>query len=301
LISLKVKRVVVGVTDTDTRVFSRGIQNLRNAGIELTLGVLSDEIGTALKPYLHHRTHLRPWCVAKIALSIDGKNKCADGSSQWITGEAAREDAQILRAKSQAILVGSGTALLDNPRLNARVPTHTVEFGEYNTSQLLRVLLDGRGRVTSGHILDQSIAPTLVFTTEQGKSNSGKVWSNAGIDVCVVNANASGCGVDLQEVMNELGKRGIIQTMVEGGGAVHSSLLAQNLVDELVVYHGPKLLGSSSNAHETNGWPANGTVLAPSISLADSWKLCEVRKVGDAGDYVVVYERPVEHKQANGN
>jgi riboflavin biosynthesis pyrimidine reductase len=103
----------------------------------------------------------------------------------------------------------------------------------------------------------------------------------------------------LQEVLNELGKRGILQLMIEGGGAVHSSLLALNLADELVVYHGPKLLGESANAHEINNWP--GITLAPTISLADSWKLRELRKIGDDGDYVVFYERPVEHKQANGN
>ena len=120
LIAAGVGRVVVGLEDPDTRVQGQGIARLKAAGIEVVVGVLADEGGTLLAPYLHHRRTGRPYVVLKTASSLDGRTAAPDGSSQWITGPAARADAHSLRAESDSILVGAGTVRIDDPSLTVR-------------------------------------------------------------------------------------------------------------------------------------------------------------------------------------
>ena len=127
IIAAGIHRVVVGVRDPDAQVAGRGIERLRQAGVEVTEGVLAGEVGAALAPYLWQRRTGRPWVVLKVAATLDGVVAAADGSSQWITGEAARADAHRLRAESQAIIVGAGTVRADDPALTARLPGRTLE------------------------------------------------------------------------------------------------------------------------------------------------------------------------------
>ena len=115
-----VRRVVIAVLDPDPRVRGQGVALLEEAGIEVQVGVLADKAETNLLPYLHHRRTGRPLCLLKAAISLDGRTAAADGTSQWITGPAARADAHRLRAESGAVLVGVGTALADNPALTVR-------------------------------------------------------------------------------------------------------------------------------------------------------------------------------------
>ena len=120
LIESGVSRVVVGVEDPDPNVAGRGIARLREAGVEVVLGVREREVETQLAPYLKHRRTGRPWVVLKLAATLDGRTAAPDGSSQWITGEAARTDAHRLRAESDAVLVGAGTVRTDDPSLTVR-------------------------------------------------------------------------------------------------------------------------------------------------------------------------------------
>jgi diaminohydroxyphosphoribosylaminopyrimidine deaminase/5-amino-6-(5-phosphoribosylamino)uracil reductase len=121
LVEAGVARVVVGVADPDPLVAGAGMSRLRDAGVAVELGCLADEVDDQLAPYLHHRRTGRPWVVLKLAATLDGRTAAADGSSQWITGEAARTDAHRLRAESQAILVGAGTVRADDPALTTRL------------------------------------------------------------------------------------------------------------------------------------------------------------------------------------
>ncbi|HVM39257.1 MAG TPA: bifunctional diaminohydroxyphosphoribosylaminopyrimidine deaminase/5-amino-6-(5-phosphoribosylamino)uracil reductase RibD, partial [Acidimicrobiia bacterium] len=152
LISAGVARVVVGVEDPDALVAGTGIARLREAGIDVAVGVEAATVERSLRPYLHQRSTGRAFCVVKTAVSIDGRTAAADGTSKWITGEAARDDAHALRAASQAIVVGSGTALADAPELTVRrVAAPPVPP--------LRVVLDGRGRVPArGPLFDTASA-----------------------------------------------------------------------------------------------------------------------------------------------
>ena len=212
---------------------------------------------------------VRAFCVAKTAVSLDGRTAAADGSSQWITGPAARADAHELRADSHAVVVGAGTALADNPSLTVRDVTDLPEH------QPLRVLLDGRGRVpATGPLFDTALAPTLVITTDAAPAAAIEGWTAAGAKVDQVPAAADGHGVDLAAALGLLGGHGVLQAMVDGGATLHGSLLRAGLVDRLVVYVGATLLGP-------DGQPAIAGPAATAIANAPRFTLTGVRQFGD--------------------
>ncbi len=269
LVAAGVARVLVGVEDPDPRVAGQGIARLRAAGIEVVVGVGAGAVAEQLAPYLHHRRTGRAYCLVKTALSVDGRVAAADGSSQWITGPEARADAHGLRADSQAVVVGSGTALADRPALTVRdvapppVPP-------------LRVLLDGAGRVPAdGPLFDVSLAPTLVVTTEAAPGAVVDAWRAAGAKVEVV-APVPGVrrGVDLGATLALLGDHGVLQAMVEGGSHLHGALVAEGLADHLVTYVGGVTLGTDGLAGLA--WPG-----PPTIAAAPRWRLRGVRVLGD--------------------
>jgi len=279
LIRAKVARVVVAVTDPDSRVSLRGIQNLRDAQIQVDVGVMREAVAASLRPYLHHRSTGLPWVVLKVATSIDGKIACGDGSSKWITSSQARLDAQLLRARSQAVIVGSGTAVADNPALTVRVDQPSVTELDYAMASeprggpLLRVVLDARGRVVSGQVFEPvPHVKTVVFTTTLCPRESLDAWEARAADVVVV-AQGEHQGVNLHEVLTTLGQRGVMQVMVEGGASLHAAFFKAQLVQEMWVYHGPLLLGSGSVS-----WPAGS--LVDTIAHARHWTLVDVVSLG---------------------
>lgn len=238
LIDAGVARVVVGVEDPDLQVAGTGIRRLRAAGISVDVGVGAAAVAAQLAPYLHHRRTGRPFSVIKSAISIDGGTAAADGTSQWITGPAARADAHEVRADSQAVVVGTGTALADRPSLTVR------DVAEPPEHPPLRVLLDSRGRVPAlGPLFDVTLAPTLVITTELAKPVRLNEWAGAGAKVEVVAASIE--GVDLRAAFATLAVYGVVQALFEGGHTLHGSLLSAGLVDQLITYVGPCVLGRS--------------------------------------------------------
>lgn len=274
VVSKKIGRVVVAVLDSDERVKGQGVALLRESGMEVVVGVEEALAKQSLAPYLHQRVTGRPYVVAKVAISIDSKIACRDGTSQWITGEASREDAHRLRAESQAIIVGSRTALLDRPRLTVRLGNGAA------TAKPLRVLLDSRGALlTEDHpLLDLSLAPTTVFTTSKSRDTEArKLWERKRVEVVEVQSGA-GDSVDLPTVLDDLGKRGILQVLVEGGAGVHGSFLLQELIQQLVVYQGPLILGDGNG--DTVSWPPRDLRLqdGETISKARPWKLTDIRR-----------------------
>jgi diaminohydroxyphosphoribosylaminopyrimidine deaminase/5-amino-6-(5-phosphoribosylamino)uracil reductase len=191
------RRVVVALEDPDPRVQGRGIQRLRQAGIEVTVGIRAAQVAEQLAPYLKHRRTGRPWVVLKLAATLDGRTAAPDGTSQWITGDAARADAHRLRAESDAVLVGAGTVRADDPALTVRAVAGR---------DPLRVVL---GRVPSG----ANVLPALEL------------------------------GGDLGAVLDDLGRRGVVQLLVEGGASVAHDFHAAGLVDRYVLYLAPALFG----------------------------------------------------------
>ena len=194
-----------------------------------------------LAPYLRHRRTGRPLVVAKIATSLDGRVAAADGSSQWLTSGAARADAHELRADSQAVVVGAGTAIADQPALTAR----GVAIAPENPP--LRVVLDAQGRVpATGPLFDPAVAPTLVITSASAAPAAVDAWRAAGAKVETV-PEVPG-GVDLGESFALLGREGVLQVLVEGGGTLLGRVLADDLAHRLVVYVAPLVLGTRGDA-----------------------------------------------------
>jgi diaminohydroxyphosphoribosylaminopyrimidine deaminase/5-amino-6-(5-phosphoribosylamino)uracil reductase len=266
LIEAGVRRVVIAIHDPDPRVRGRGVAMLEEAGVEVEVGVLADKAEANLYPYLHHRRTGRPLCLLKAAISLDGRTAAADGTSQWITGPAARADAHRLRAESGAVLVGVGTARADNPSLTAR------DVDPPAPRQPLRVLLDSRGRVpAAGPLFDTSLAPTLVITTPLADTSAVSAWKAAGAETEVV-GHVDG-KVDLPAMLDVLGRRGILQVMVEGGAALHGALISQGLVDRMVLYVGGCLLGGEGRPLAQGRFPSG-------IDDAPRWTVLGSRMVG---------------------
>jgi diaminohydroxyphosphoribosylaminopyrimidine deaminase / 5-amino-6-(5-phosphoribosylamino)uracil reductase len=231
IIEAGVARVVVGVEDPDPLVAGRGVAALREAGVDVTVGVAAAEVAEQLAPYLKHRTTGQPWVVLKLAASLDARTAAPDGTSRWITGEAARRDAHSLRARSDAVLVGAGTVRTDDPELTVRLNDGL------DHAQPLRVVL---GRAPA----DARIQPALEL--------SG----------------------DLGDVLAELGRRGVMQLLVEGGATVAHEFHSAGLVDRYVLYLAPVFFGGDDGRPLFAG-PGAGTI-------GDVWKgrLVSVERLG---------------------
>lgn len=235
VIEAGVSRVVVGVTDPDPKVSGQGIERLRTAGIEVEVGCRQSEIERQLAPYLHHRSTGRPFVVLKLASTLDGRSAAPDGSSQWITGDEARLDAHRLRADSDAILVGAGTVKADNPSLTVRLPEDEHSPGDTDP---LRIVL-------------------------------GTAPADAAVHPCLE------LGGDLGAVLDELGARGVIQLMVEGGPTVAHAFHAAGLVDRYVLYLAPAFFGGNDALGLFSG-PG-----APTIGGLWRGRIVDVARVGD--------------------
>jgi diaminohydroxyphosphoribosylaminopyrimidine deaminase/5-amino-6-(5-phosphoribosylamino)uracil reductase len=273
-----VTRVVVALEDPDPQVTGRGIAQLRDLGVTVDVGIGADTVARSLAPYLLQRRLGRAFTVVKTAMSLDGRIAARDGSSQWITGAASRADAHRLRADSQAIVIGAGTALADRPRLTVRDADGPVH------AQPLRVLLDATGRVPAdGPLFDPELAPTLVVTTEAVADDAPRAWLAAGAKVLTVPAAPSGAGVDLTATLEVLAGLGVLQALVEGGAALSGSFVEAGLADRLVTYVAPTVLGR-------DGRPALDLAGPARIADATRWRLVDVTRVGT--DVRLDYEPP---------
>lgn len=240
IIRAGIREVYIGIQDPDSRVSGKGAHLLRQAGIKVVQGICEQEIKNHLAPYLYQRQSNLPYTVLKAAISLDGRTAAADQTSQWITCAEARQDVHLQRASSQAILIGAGTALKDFPQLTVRHPNCLLPH------QPLRVILDATGQVpATGPLFNCQLAPTLVITTSQCPESRRAEWQSAGAEVATVAASSR--GVNLQEAWQLLGKRSILQVLVEGGATLHTALLETSLVNRLSIYVGPVLLGSAGS------------------------------------------------------
>jgi diaminohydroxyphosphoribosylaminopyrimidine deaminase / 5-amino-6-(5-phosphoribosylamino)uracil reductase len=267
IIQAGIKKVIIAQTDPDKRVNGQGVKQLQQAGIELLQGLCQEQVEVSLLPYLYQRrTHL-PYTVLKAAISLDGRLAAPDGTSQWISSPEARQEAHFQRASSQAIVIGAQTALNDQPRLTVRHETVHPRLAP------LRVLLDAKGRVPPhGPLFDQTLAPTLVITTEQASSDQRKKWEKEHIEVVTVKASSQ--GVDLKETWELLGKRSILQVLVEGGGTLLSELIKHHLCQELSLHVGNCLLG-------IQGFPLYNEIV-PTLNAAPRFILMNHKKLGQS-------------------
>lgn len=227
LIDVGVARVVAAMRDPNPLVAGEGLARLELAGIEVGLGLMEGEARELNIGFVSRMTRGRPWLRLKVAASLDGKTALINGQSQWITGPEARRDGHAWRARSCAILTGSGTVGADDPSLTVRdVPC---------SRQPLRVVIDSRLQTpAAAKVLAGEGA--LIFSAVEGSIPGAEV----------VAAPDDKGKVDLVAMMRELGRRGINEVLVEGGVQLNGSLLAAGLVDELLIYQAPLVIGNAA-------------------------------------------------------
>jgi diaminohydroxyphosphoribosylaminopyrimidine deaminase/5-amino-6-(5-phosphoribosylamino)uracil reductase len=252
LVEAGIARVVVAVQDPNPQVNGRGIERLRQAGMEVQVLPPAAPAAVAARElnigFFSRMQRGRPWVRMKIAASLDGRTALPNGVSQWITGEAARRDGHLWRKRAGAILTGIGTVKADDPRLDVRlVPTEV---------QPVRVVVDSRLEISPGARVLQPPGRCLVYTavppqksTAAGEASRATVLGpNAQvIQIASTAATPTAAKTDLAAVMADLGARGINEVHVEAGEKLNGSLLEAGLVDELLVYLAPMLLGSGAS------------------------------------------------------
>jgi len=267
LIAAGVARVIVAATDPNLGQDAPGLRALRAAGIEVRVGLLEAEARRLNAAFEEHVRTGRPFVILKSAATLDGKTAAADGTSRWISSEGARADAHRLRAWADAVIVGSGTALEDDPALTVRDEI----LGAARPP--LRVLVDSTGRVpASGRLFDDA-APTLVATTDHAPEDRVKRWEAARADVAVLEHDSAG-GVSLGALLDHLGKRDVQGVLVEGGATLAWSFVRDGLVDRVVLYIAPKLLGGAA---------APGIVMGEGFSPVDEAMGLDFERVEHVG------------------
>ena len=235
LISAGISRVVYAVEDPNPQVSGRGAEALRQAGIAVESGLMEAESVDLNIGFMKRMTYGKPWIRVKLAMSLDGRTALSNGASRWITGEAARADVQHWRARSSAVMTGVGTVLADDPRLDVRLAP---EKPEEEPWQPLRVILDTRLRTPADSRLFATGGEVLIMTEDAGR---GAAFAEMGVAVETV--PAAGGRLDLAAVIDRLGELESNEVLVEAGPTLSGELLRQGLVDELLLYVAPKLLG----------------------------------------------------------
>ena len=236
IIDAGVSRVVVGTLDPDSKVSGSGVQQLRDAGLTVDVGVLEQEVKQQLAAYLHHRATGRPFVVLKMASTIDGRIAATDGSSKWITGETARKRVHQLRAESDAIVVGAGTVRADDPSLTVR---------------------DADGPSPRRIVLGTIDASAKVHPCTQ--------WTGT-----------------LPDLLDTLGKEGVVQLLVEGGARVAASFHRERLINQYIMHIAPVIAGGDNAA---------GVFAGPAAStMADMWRGRIVSSTNLDGDIEIILE-----------
>ncbi|VUS23781.1 bifunctional diaminohydroxyphosphoribosylaminopyrimidine deaminase/5-amino-6-(5-phosphoribosylamino)uracil reductase RibD [Klebsiella huaxiensis] len=270
LIAAGVSRVVAAMQDPNPQVAGRGLYRLQQEGIDVSHGLMMNEAEALNKGFLKRMRTGFPYIQLKMGASLDGRTAMASGESQWITSPQARRDVQRLRAQSHAILTSSVTVLTDDPALTVRWDELNADtqalYPRENLRQPLRIVIDSQNRVTPQHRIVQQAGETLFARTHE----DARQWPENVRSLLVPEHNGH---LDLVVLMMQLGKQQINSIWVEAGPTLAGALLQAGLVDELIVYIAPKLLGTD----------ARGLCALPGLEKleqAPHFKFNEIRHVG---------------------
>ncbi len=271
IIDAAVSRVVVGAVDPDARVSGRGSARLQAAGVDVTTGVLAEEVVKADPAYFHHRRTGRPRLTLKAALTLDGQTAAVDGSSQWITGPGARHDSHLVRASADAIIVGAGTLIIDDPALDVRIDG-------YKGPQPRPVIIAGT-RPLPEHLQLWGRNPIVVTTARRDGPG----------EPLIVPAGEDGLP-DLNSALLLLGQMGLLEILVEGGSVLAGALWQADLVDRAIFYIAGKVAGGTGRPVFASIWPT-----------LDAAKPVEITAVEQLGpDLKVTFSTHVSHFTSQG-
>ncbi|WP_281285947.1 bifunctional diaminohydroxyphosphoribosylaminopyrimidine deaminase/5-amino-6-(5-phosphoribosylamino)uracil reductase RibD [Paenibacillus sinopodophylli] len=274
IIAAKAARVVVASGDPNPEVSGRGIARLREEGIEVSVGVLEQRSQQLNEKFNKYITSRLPFVTLKTASTLDGKIASSTGDSRWVTGAIAREQVHTLRHQHEAIMVGIGTVLADDPLLNTRASVPALDP--------IRIIVDSALRLPlSARVVVDRNARTIVLTSGQASEERKQALESAGIEVVVC---GSGSKVDLTEGMMKLGELEIGSILLEGGGQLNGAMLEAGLIDKIILYYAAKIIG---------GLNAPGTfTFAGYEKMADAVQLERVT-VEMAGEDICVSGYPV--------
>lgn len=267
LIRAGVSRVVVALRDPDSRVDGRGLARLRAAGIAVEEGLMGAEAAALNAGFIRRVTQGLPVVTLKLASTLDGRIATATGESRWITGEGARRAVHALRARHDAVMVGSGTAIADDPELNCRIPG-------MDPVPMLRVVADARLRLppTSRLVTGARTHPTWVLTGAGHPPASLTPYIAAGVEVVTIRRTSEG-GLQPRAMLQALASRGVTRVLVEGGAQLAASLLGAGLVDRLVWFHAPATMGEE-------GLASLGALGVGPLAAMPRFRLLDSRRVG---------------------
>ncbi|MCH8188981.1 MAG: bifunctional diaminohydroxyphosphoribosylaminopyrimidine deaminase/5-amino-6-(5-phosphoribosylamino)uracil reductase RibD [Proteobacteria bacterium] len=242
LIEAGISRAVIALEDPDRRVAGRGIEALRGAGLEVAVGTGGEEAAELNAGFLKRIEQGLPLVTLKTAATLDGKIATHTGESQWITGEGARAAAHLLRASHDAVMIGVGTALADDPELTCRLP------GLEGRSPV-RIVLDRRLRtpLTGKLVSSAATAPTWIVTLSSADRDRRKAYTDAGVEVITCPADSDG-NLDMAAVLRALAEKGLTRVLAEGGSHVAAALLRSGLVDRMAWFRAPGVIGADGIA-----------------------------------------------------
>ncbi len=277
ILSRGVSRVVMAMRDPNPHVRGGGMERLREAGLRVEEGILREQAVELNRFYLSLVLRGRPWVTLKMACTADGRAAGPDGRSKWISGEEARRAVHRMRRESDAVMVGSGTVICDDPELTVRmVPLDGAKAP-------LRVVVDSRLRVSPDRrIFNPAEPPVLVAVSKDHDRNRSSLLRKSGVEIVEC---GEGDAVDLRKLLSLLGERGVAHLLVEGGPMLAGSLIREGLVDELVVFMAPLLVGSD----EAPAWVRG--MNTPSLSQAIRLRWVEMKK---SGEDLMLRARPLD-------
>jgi len=266
LIESRVNRVVIGSLDPNPLVAGKGVQRLREAGVEVNVGVMEQECRKLNEVFFHYIKNRRPFVVLKAAMSLDGKIAAPSGESKWITGEAARKDVQHLRNRYSAIMAGVGTVIRDDPELTCRLE------GGRNPR---RIILDSKLRIPPGSrvLADQGNNRTIVACTEQAPPDRIRNLENLGAQLLF--CRSMNGRIDLSDLAEKLGSLSVDSILIEGGAAVNDSAFSQRLVDKIILYVAPKIIGGERSKTFVGGYGVE------SLGEAHRIRIESVERIGE--------------------
>lgn len=267
LVAAGVARVVVACGDPDPRVDGSGLARLRAAGVAVETGLQADAAREGLAGFFSRVQRGRPLVTLKLATTLDGRIATATGESRWITGPPARRATHAMRARHDAVLVGIGTVLADDPDLTCRIPG-------YGRVPDVRVVLDSQLRIAAGARVAATAhaAPTLVLHRNDAPADRRAALAAAGVRLIELPGGAD--GVDLHAAMRALGEAGLTSVLVEGGAGIAAGLLRDGLVDRIAWFHAPAVMGG-------DGLPAAQAFGVAALSAMPRFRQTGAQVMGD--------------------
>lgn len=237
-----IARVVIGATDPNPKVNGQGVAMLRAAGIAVTENVLREDAEAVISGFAMAQASGRPLLRLKLASTLDGRIATRTGESQWITGEPARRAAHAMRGRHDAVMVGVGTVLADDPELTCRI-------AGFRIAPLVRIVVDSHLRTPLMCRLVRSAETQPVWLLHRDGADPARARALAGAGVRLIELPGSSAGVALDAALQALGAAGLTRVLAEGGGTLAAALLRDHLVDRLAWFHAPGVMGG-------DGWPA---------------------------------------------